>query len=241
MNNKVLYSKIVKDLLNKSSKEKIKKDSLYHKKGGYVSWGVGTADFYVVVNKYKKEFKKLDDRKVLDLAWLFYRSGVEDQIYVGNFITALHSGTLPPSSIAFFDKSLDHFHTWGTIDDFCVHVMKTFLEKFPKQTFVFLKEWNKSPNMWKRRASVVVFTRGAGESGKFTEVALKLCNNLVNDDEDLVRKGVGWALKDIMRGDKPKVLAFIKRLRKRKVSAVITLYALRDIQGLEREKILNIK
>jgi 3-methyladenine DNA glycosylase AlkD len=193
------------------------------------------------MGKYKKDFKGLKDKEVLDLAWLFYRSGVEDQIYVGNFITVFRSDVLNASNVAFFDKALDYFHTWGTIDDFCVHTMEVLLGKFPKQAIALLKKWNRSKNMWKRRASVVAFTRKAGESGKFTEIALKLCNNLANDDEDLVRKGVGWALKDVMRGDRSKVLGFVKGLRKRNISAVITLYALRDIKGLEREKILKME
>jgi hypothetical protein len=44
-----------------------------------------------------------------------------------------------------------------------------------------------------------------------------------------------------MRGDRSKVLGFVKGLRKRNISAVITLYALRDIKGLEREKILKME
>ena len=193
------------------------------------------------MKKYKKQFRELENKEVLDLVWLFYKSGIEDQIYVGNFITTLHSENFTISNISFFDKALNYFQTWGTIDDFCVHTLETLLLKFPKQTIKLLREWNKSNNMWKRRASVVAFTRRAGESGKFTDEALKLCNNLVSDKEDLVQKGVGWALKDVMRGNKPKVLDYVKKLRKRGISSVITLYALRDIKGLEKKQILSIK
>jgi len=95
--------------------------------------------------------------------------------------------------------------------------------------------------MWKRRASVVTFTRKIGESGKFTEEALKLCDNLIWDKEDYVRKGVGWALKDNMRGNKQGVLDYIKSLRQKGVSSVITLYSIRDLKGKEREEVLKIK
>ncbi len=241
MDNKILYNQISKELLSKADKARARKNSFYHKRGGYVSLGVSTNDFRLLMKKYRKQLKKIKDRESLNLAYLFYKSGVEDQIYVGNFITFLHAETLTPKSLNFFDKVFNYFHTWGTIDDLCVHTMEILLRKFPKETIVFLKKWNRSKNMWRRRASVVAFARRAGESGKFTDTTLQLCDNLTNDKEDLVLKGVGWALKDSMRGNKPRVLDYVKKLRKRGISAVITLYALRNVKGLERKQILSIK
>jgi 3-methyladenine DNA glycosylase AlkD len=61
------------------------------------------------------------------------------------------------------------------------------------------------------------------------------------DQDDLVQKGVGWALKDCMRGDKERVLAYVKNLRRRGVPAVITLYAIRDLRGEERQAVLAVQ
>jgi len=44
-----------------------------------------------------------------------------------------------------------------------------------------------------------------------------------------------------MRADKERVLEYVKSLRKRGVSSVITLYAIRDLKGKEREEVLEIK
>jgi 3-methyladenine DNA glycosylase AlkD len=114
------------------------------------------------------------------------------------------------------------------------------LLSYPKEVLKILRRWNTAESLWKRRASVVAFTRRVGASGKFTDEALSLCDNLVWDMEDYVRKGVGWALKDLMRGDKEKVLKYVKELRRKGVSAVITLYAIRDLEGKERKEVLNI-
>ena len=89
-----------------------------------------------------------------------------------------------------------------------------------------------------RRASVVLFTRKVARSGKYNDVALAHCDNLKHDPEDMVRKGVGWSLKDLMRSDKKRVLDYVVSLRQQGVSSVITLYALRDIKGAERGTIL---
>ena len=103
-----------------------------------------------------------------------------------------------------------------------------------EQALDLVRRWNSSAHIWKRRASVVTFTRKIGESGKYTSEVLELCEPLLFDPEDLVRKGVGWALKDNLRGDHATVLAYVKELRRRGVSSVITLYAIRDLSGAER-------
>lgn len=87
---------------------------------------------------------------------------------------------------------------------------------------------------------MVAFTRKIGSSDKFTDEALSLCDNLLWDEEDMVRKGVGWALKNVMRGDKRRVLDYVKSLRRKGVSSVITLYAIRDLKGKEREEATQV-
>ena|SRR3989338_7401026 len=239
--NKNLYKQVVAELFKKSNKSKVKKDRFYHKKGGYVSYGVSARDFRQIVKEHRLDFKKLSSKEALKLARLFYESGVEDQIYMGNYVASLRNEIFSPSNLGILDRALENFHTWGTIDDFCVHVLEPLLRKYPRQTFALLKRWNKSKNMWKRRASVVAYARKAGRSGKFSRQALALCENLIWDKEDLVQKGVGWCLKDVMRGDKKRVLEYVSKLRQRGVPATITLYAMRDLRGLERERILNIR
>lgn len=130
---------------------------------------------------------------------------------------------------------------WAETDWFCIRVVQPLLRKFPKETMSLLRKWNSSKSLWKRRASVVAFTRKIGISGKFTHEVLELCDNLIWDSEDMVRKGVGWALKDNMRGAKKRVLDYVKSLRRKGVSSTITLYAIRDLKGKEREEVLKIK
>ena len=88
---------------------------------------------------------------------------------------------------------------------------------------------------------MVAFTRGIGKTGKYTDITLELCKNLINDPADLIRKAIGWTLKDIMRGDKQKVLTYVRMLRKSGAPAVITLYAMRDLTGTERAELLTLK
>jgi 3-methyladenine DNA glycosylase AlkD len=192
-----------------------------------------------LLKKYRPEIKKLSCAETLRLAEMLYEENIEEMVLAGSFLLQNKIDCIGKSELAFLDRILEHFCSWSTIDDFCVDVLQPVLLKYPKETLVLLKKWNGSKNMWKRRASVVAFVRKIGATGKFTGKALKLCKNLIWDKEDLVQKGVGWCLKDIMHGDKKKVLAYAKKLRKLGVPATITLYAIRDLKGEERISFLK--
>ncbi len=58
-----------------------------------------------------------------------------------------------------------------------------------------LAHWTKSKNRWKRRAAAVSFIQEA-KQGRNTETILHICDLLLKDPDDMVRKGVGWLLKE---------------------------------------------
>ena len=88
---------------------------------------------------------------------------------------------------------------------------------------------------------MVTFVRKVAESGEFTDEVIHLCENLIMDREDIVQKGVGWALKDNLRSAPDRILPYIKDLRRRGVSSTITLYAIRDLRGVKRQEVLAVK
>ena len=239
-----LYTAIVSELKRHADKEGIEIAKRYHKYDGYESYGLLTPLLRKFLKQHNKDIQVLNCKDTLALAQKFYSSHIEEQVLVGNYVLQLKIDCLTPSQFSYLDKAVDHFRSWSQIDDFCVEggkVLSPLLVKYPRETLVLLRKWNKSKNMWKRRASVVPFTRIVGESGAFTKEGLELCKNLVWDKEDLVQKAVGWALKDMMRGNKRKVLDYVKQIRRAGVPATITLYAIRDLRSKERQEVLSIK
>lgn len=234
-----LYPKIYNDLIKHENKKAAEIDKKYHKYDGHRSLGIKAGALDKLLKQYKAEVKTLSCGEALALARMLYKDKIEDTILAGNYVLQNKIDCIGKSELLFLDKVLDYFCSWSTIDDFCIDVLQPILLKYPNDTLRFLKKWNQSKSMWKRRASVVAFVRKVGESGKFTNAALALCENLIFDKEDLVQKGVGWCLKDVMRGDKKKVFEYIKKLRKRSVPATITSYAIRDLKDEERVEILR--
>ncbi len=238
-----LYSEIVRQLKKRTDAKIASKRIAKAKYFGIMinSYGLREAEEKELIESYLGSFRQLSLDARLQLAKMFYASDFSEQVNFGDAILGLSIEELTPTHFDSLDEIAGFLKNWGKTDWFCIRVVQPLLRKYPKKTLNLLRRWNSSASLWKRRASVVTFTRKIGMSGEFTDEALGLCNNLIWDKEDYVRKGVGWALKDNMRGSKKRVLDCVKSLRRKGVSSVITLYAIRDLKGKEREEVLKIK
>jgi 3-methyladenine DNA glycosylase AlkD len=215
-------------------------DRKFNKSDEFVAYGVNVPQWRAIMRDFRPRFKSLTLPDRLDLAEALFNQGEGWLGHSAIYVLALSTAELGPKHFDRLDWTADRFTGWSHVDDFCISVLQPLLLAHRAETLALLERWNRSANRWKRRASVVAFVRKIGASGEFTEDALRLCDALVDDREDLVRKGVGWALKDAMRGDPERVRDYVKALRRRGVSSTITLYAIRDLRGREREEVLAI-
>ncbi len=183
----------------------------------------------------------------LALATLLLESHIEEQGHIAMAVLRMRLDEIEPKHFDQVDDLLDDFTSWSIVDDFATgkgSITAVLLDRFPRETLALHERWLTSSNQWKRRTSVVTFTRKTAADGQFVAETLRFCEALMHDPEDLVQKGVGWALKDTMRAGpaaKRRVIALVKRMRREGIPSTITLYAIRDLTGAEREAILEIK
>ena len=215
-------------------------DRKFNKDDEFITYGLNTPAWRAIMRSFRPRIRALPLEERLDLADALFAEGEGWLGHSAIYVLALSVGELGPQHFERLDRMADRFTGWSHVDDVCISVLQSLLVGHTGPTLQLLESWNGSPNRWKRRASVVAFVRKIGESGQFTEEALRLCENLVFDGEDLVRKGVGWALKDVMHGDRERVLEYVKELRRRGVSSTITLYAIRDLDGRVRGEVLAV-
>jgi len=216
-------------------------DRKFNKEDEFVAFGLKTDVWRDVMRGFRARINGLSLEDRLDLADGLFGMRIGELGHSAIYALALSTSELGPQHFKRLDRMADGFTGWSHVDDFCIAVLQPLLLAHRPETLALLERWSRSPNRWKRRASVVAFVRKVGESGDFTEEALRLCENLVGDPEDLVQKGVGWALKDLMRGDRERVLEYVKELRCRGAPATITLYAIRDLRGRERDEVLQVR
>ena len=213
----------------------------YHKHDQYICYGLKTPDFHRMMKEFKPRFLELSLSQRLELAAELMFRHIGELGHAGIYVLQISAKQLRPGHFPILDSIGEDFRSWSHVDFFSTKVNPSILFNYPEQTLQFLEKWNHSPNRFKRRASVVTFILDVAKSGRFLDDTLRFCENLIWDDEDIVRKGVGWALKVNMSYSPRRVLEYVKDLRRRGVSSTITLYAIEKLDPQIRKEVLAIK
>ncbi len=213
----------------------------HSKKDRYFCYGLKTPVFHKMMKEFKPRFLALSLQQRLELAAKLLKTHIGELGHAGIYVLQISVNQLEPKHFLVLDAVGEDFRSWSQVDFFSTKVTPAILFNYPKQMLDFLESWNHSPNRFKRRASVVTFINDVAKSGRFVDDALRLCENLVWDEEDIVRKGVGWTLKVNMRYAPKRVFEYVKDLRRRGVSSTITLYAIEKLPPEIRKEVLAIK
>jgi 3-methyladenine DNA glycosylase AlkD len=204
----------------------------------YKSYGVRAAGKRQIFAAHRQAIRALPADRQIVLAAQLIQSEYGEQQSIGLWILEAHVAYFTPDRFAELDALMRCLHGWSKIDEATGALLRDLLFAYPAEMQALVRTWNRDPDMWLRRASVVLFTRKVAQSGRFTDFALAMCENLLDAPEKLVQKGVGWALKDLLRVDKERIKQVVRQLRRRGVSGVITLYAIKDLRGAERAELL---
>ncbi len=205
----------------------------------YLSYGVRAPATKALIKKYAPTLRQLSTLHRVRLAEHLIASGYGEQKTIALHLLDQSIDFFSPDKFTLVDKLVRQLNGWSKVDAYTGSFLRQLLEQQPAALLSLVQGWNHDPDKWLRRTSVVLFTRKVAKSGLHTELALALCERLKFDPEDMVQKGVGWCLKDLMHADKTRVLDYVKQLRKQGAPATLTLYALRDIKGQERASILK--
>lgn len=206
----------------------------------YLGYGVRAPAMKRMISNFRSTLSMLDTDEKAELAIRLINSGYGEEKTVALYLLDQIPDYFSPDRFELLDSLIRQLHGWSKIDAYSSSFLRFVLEAHPTEFLELLKTWNSDDDLWLRRASVVIFTRKVSRSGAFTDTALEHCDNLKHDPERLVQTGVGWCLRDLMRCDKRQILNYVIKLRKQSVSSIITLYALRDIEGEERQAILSV-
>ena len=116
----------------------------------------------------------------------------------------------------FLEHLLSYTSNWSQIDDYCPkvihHMIVTYPERIPE-----VKDWTSSKNRWVRRASCVSFLNDSGGARPTVhelDHIFDVCKRLLKDEDDLVRKGYGWLLKNASKRHQKEVFTFVMNHKK---------------------------
>ena len=176
--------------------------------------GVRVRDLNALVARRWKAARRLAPTELLDLCDELWRSGVFEEPVVASKWCGQALNQLGAESFGTFERWLaTRVNNWGHCDVLCTNCLGGLIERDPS-LLPRSDAWLTSSNRWLRRGAAVALTPAARHGSHLARVFL-VAEALLEDEDDLVRKGYGWMLKEASKPWPSEVLAFVLAHRRR--------------------------
>ena len=112
------------------------------------------------------------------------------------------------ANFGLFTRWLDRYvANWGHTDGLSLWLLGASIANEPG-LIGELDAWTGAKNRWKRRAAAVALVPSA-RRGLHTREIFRIAQPLIPDEDDMVRKGVGWLLKETYPKKPAEVMRFL--------------------------------
>ena len=136
-----------------------------------------------------------------------------------------------------FESWLDRITSWADHDALVHDLIAPMVASSPARVKNVFR-WAPSPNRWRRRAACVALIRGTRSKMFFPEIT-KLSNSLLRDEDDMVRKGLGWLLRETAKFNAKRTVPYLMKIRRRAPRLVLRT-ACETLPGATKRRILAV-
>jgi 3-methyladenine DNA glycosylase AlkD len=148
------------------------------------------------------------DRFVTEL----WKSGMLEEGVIVSHLYRRFAKSCGEREFRMFEKWIDHYvRNWSHCDGVSTWLIAASIANRPGLADR-LARWTKSKNRWKRRSAAVSLIQEA-KQGCNIETIFHICDLLLTDTDDMVRKGVGWLLKETYPKRPRELLQFLDAWR----------------------------
>ncbi|MBN2488221.1 MAG: DNA alkylation repair protein [Methanosarcinaceae archaeon] len=204
----------IRNNLKENANPEAKKSSQRFFKEEIKVYGVKTPVAMRISKESFKEIKHLPKNEVFSLCDELLKSGYIEEAFVAYKWAEFLSRDYEKEDFQTFERWLNSYvSNWAECDTLCNHTIGSFIELFPDH-IENLKEWTSSENRWVRRGAAVTLILPA-RKGLYLEDVFEIASRLLEDSDDLVRKGYGWLLKEASRKHQEQVFNFVMENKKR--------------------------
>jgi 3-methyladenine DNA glycosylase AlkD len=168
-------------------------------------------------------------------AKLFSGRILEEKIFAV-FLLENQTKHLGDREFRLFASWLDRVSSWADHDALAHDLLAPMVAADPKRCREVFR-WAKSPNRWRRRAACVALIRGQREQKFFAQI-VRLSNQLLRDEDDMVQKGLGWLLRETAKADPKRAIPFLMKIRK-KAPRLVLRTACETLPVTTRKQVLS--
>jgi 3-methyladenine DNA glycosylase AlkD len=178
------------------------------------SHGWYTADLRRAAIRFRRDIRKEYglDFLVQVADELFTGSILEEKI-AGVFMLEKLDSEFGDREFKLFEFWLDRISSWSDHDSLVHDLIAPMVVSKPARAKTVFR-WAKSPKRWHRRAACVALIRGTRTKMFFPEIT-KLSDSLLDDQDDIVQKGLGWLLRETAKFDPKRTVPYLMKIRGR--------------------------
>jgi len=185
-----------------------------------------------IIRKIAKEFYQLKKRDIL----ILMKSKVHDEHSIANVVLCNQFKKLDDEGktkiFHFYIKNRRYIRDWNSVDGSAPYIVGPYLIHRDKK---LLYQLARSNRIWDRRIAIVS-TLHFIRQGHLTDT-LKLAILLLDDQEDLIHKAVGWMLREVGKKDIFVLKKFINK-NHQKMPRTMLRYAIERFSPDERKPYL---
>jgi len=181
---------IQKELLSKGDPEAIR----FFKTmvpGEQKIYGVKTPHLNAIVKEYKQHG--------FELAEALWNSGALEEKIIAVKILEKVGSKDPQRLLKLFKQFAESIDNWAVCDGMGMQFLRGIVKTHRNDIFRIAEKFNRSPDPWKRRLSLVMVEWYTRHSSDHTDIK-KLVKNVENDDEYYVKKAVQWINRNFKKG-----------------------------------------
>lgn len=205
-------------------------------KTGPGEYGEGDRFLGIRVPEIRAQVKKWEAVSLKDLQTLLMSAFHEERLFALLLLVRKFAKGDDKEKAAIYESYLNNIervNNWDLVDSSASQIVGSYLEARDRQILYRLA---KSASVWERRIAVIATFQFIGKN-QF-EDALKLAGQLLNDDEDLIHKAVGWMLREIGKRNMAVEESFLQ-LHYKKMPRTMLRYAIEKFPERERRKYLS--
>ena len=131
----------------------------------------------------------------------------------------------------------DFCGNWAVTDQLSTQIVSRLIDRFEPLAST-VESWNRSPNLWVRRASVVSFVKPSGK-GRHLDRVYRIVTALLPDGHDLMHKAGGWLLREAGKADAARLERYLLEYGPT-IPRTTVRYAIERFPEARRRRILKI-
>lgn len=150
---------------------------------------------------------------VVEVADLLFDGDVLEEKVLAVFLLEREVGAFGEREFRLFQRWLGRVSSWADHDGLVLYLIAPMMVGNARRQQRALA-WTRSRNRWCRRAAAVSLIRAARAQQSFDQIR-KVSEALLADEDDMVRKGLGWLLRETAKADPTTTIPYLMKIRAR--------------------------